>query len=115
MTESVPEPDIAVAVGPEDLYDDAHPTFADMRLTVEVADSSLVEDRTMKLRIYARHRIPEYWIVNLVDRRVEVYTRPRAGRVPAYRVRTDYGPGEKVPVVLGGDTLGGISVDDILP
>ena len=115
MTESVPEPDIAVAVGPEDRYDDAHPTFADMRLAIEIADSSLAEDRTLKLRIYARNRIPEYWIVNLVDRRVEVYTRPRAGRVPAYRSRTEYGPGDKVPVTLGGEHLGEIIVDDILP
>jgi Uma2 family endonuclease len=115
LSESVPEPDIAVAIGPEARYDDAHPTYAEMRIAIEVADSSLSEDRTLKLRIYARNRIPEYWIVNLVNRRVEAYKRPRSGRVPSYRIRTIFGLKARLPVVLDGKSLGEIIVADILP
>ncbi|HVZ74343.1 MAG TPA: Uma2 family endonuclease [Polyangia bacterium] len=74
--ESMPEPDFAlVAPG---RYDDAHPSAA--FLIVEVADSSLRMDRRLKAEIYARAEVPEYWIVNLVDRLVEVHRQPRDGR-----------------------------------
>ena len=80
---------------------------------IEVADSFLIRDRRDKTRIYARAGIPVYWIVNLVARQVEVYTRPvKAGR---YRSRKDYKPGQHVPVVIAGQQLPPIAVDDILP
>jgi Uma2 family endonuclease len=72
--DSEPEPDIAV-VAPG-AYQDAHPTTA--LLVVEIADASLQKDRGIKARLYAACGIPEYWIVNLVDRVVEVHTQPRA-------------------------------------
>jgi hypothetical protein len=59
--------------------------------------------------------VPEYWIVNLVDGIVEVYTKPRGGRNPTYRTRTDYAAGESVPVVLGGKQVGTIPVSEIIP
>ena len=52
------------------------PTAADVALLVEVSDSTLVQDRGKKLPAYAKGKIPVYWIVNLVDRQVEVYSRP---------------------------------------
>jgi Uma2 family endonuclease len=80
--DSVPEPDVAVVLGPPRRYLRAHPSPADIALVVEISDTSLDFDRTDKLRIYARARIPVYWIVNLPDRCVEVYTQPRGGRSP---------------------------------
>ena len=61
---------------------------------------SLEEDREYKGSLYARARIPVYWIINLVDSIVEVYTKPKAGKSPGYVRRQDYGIGENVPLVI---------------
>jgi Uma2 family endonuclease len=71
---SEPEPDIAVVAGAARDYVAAHPSTA--ALVVEVADSSLRLDRRFKASIYARAGLPEYWIVNLVDRTLEVHREP---------------------------------------
>jgi len=71
---SVPEPDVAVVPGKPVDYRDRHPESA--LLVVEVADSSLPQERLTKSRIYAAAGIPEYWIVNLRDRRLEIFTKP---------------------------------------
>jgi Uma2 family endonuclease len=71
---SAPEPDVAVVAGCDDDYLHAHPESA--LLVVEVADSSLPQDRLSKSRIYARTAIPEYWIVNLRDAVLEVMRDP---------------------------------------
>jgi len=71
---SAPEPDVALVPGPHEAYDDADPRTA--LLVVEAADSSLVQDRITKAAIYAGAGIPEYWIVNLRDDRVEAYRGP---------------------------------------
>src|SRR5437016_4994181 len=76
LTESEPEPDFAIVRGDESAYLTRHPTTADIGLVVEVSDSTLPGDRDDKGRIYARAGIPCYWIVNLVDRQVEVHTLP---------------------------------------
>lgn len=75
---SAPEPDLAVAVGPNSRYCDHHPGPKEIRLVVEVADSTLGYDRSVKGRLYARAGIGIYWIVNLNDRQLEVYTRPNS-------------------------------------
>jgi Uma2 family endonuclease len=72
--DSEPEPDVAIVPGGALDYVNAHPTTAP--LVVEVADSSLRLDRRFKAVLYARARIPEYWIVNLVDEVLEVYRDP---------------------------------------
>src|SRR5262249_6323739 len=74
--ESAPEPDVAVVRGRHADYRSAHPTRA--ALIVEVAESSLRFDRVQKGSLYARAGIVDYWIVNLVDRVVEVYRDPAA-------------------------------------
>ncbi|HZW32463.1 MAG TPA: Uma2 family endonuclease, partial [Isosphaeraceae bacterium] len=108
-----PEPDISVVRGASADYRSRVPDPADVALLVEVSDTTLVQDRGLKLAAYAKDGIPVYWIVNLVDRQVEVYTRPlKAGR---YRSRKDYKPGQQVPVVIAGQPLRPIAVDDILP
>lgn len=71
---SEPEPDVVVVPGSEFDYLDDHP--AHPALLVEVAESSLYYDRGRKGSAYARAGVPDYWIVNLVDWRVEVYRRP---------------------------------------
>lgn len=113
--DNAPEPDVAVVPGPKQRYFDRHPAGKEVSLVVEVSDTSLDEDRRLKLPQYARAKIPVYWIVNLVERRVEVYTRPRGGKNPAYRQRTDYGPDDSVPVVVAGTELGTIPVKELLP
>ena len=70
---SEPEPDVAVVAGSIDDYTD-HPTSA--LLVVEVSDTSLRFDRTEKMGLYARCGIADYWIINLVDRAVEVHRDP---------------------------------------
>ena len=116
LSESRPEPDIAVARGPERAYFNRHPGPADLGLVVEVADSSLDRDQLDKTRIYARDGIPVYWIVNLVDRRVEVHTDPSGPRDdPRYRTLRVFPMGSAVPVELDGTTVGTIPVDDLMP
>jgi Uma2 family endonuclease len=114
-TDSEPEPDIVVGRGPGTRYRTAHPQPGDIGLLIEVADATLADDRTTKKRIYARSRIPVYWIVNLVDSIIEVYTQPRAGRAPTYRQERVYGVEESVPVLVGGQDLGAIPVRELLP
>ncbi|MEM7736489.1 MAG: Uma2 family endonuclease [Deinococcota bacterium] len=71
--DSEPEPDLSVLVSNNAFYADAHPTASDIYLLIEVADSSLVYDMTVKLPLYARAGVPEVWLVNLVQNRVMVY------------------------------------------
>jgi Uma2 family endonuclease len=73
---SEPEPDGWVADGPEHRYVDHHPGPGEIRLVAEVADSSLLADRRGKGPLYAAAGIPLYWIINLVDRQLEVYSDP---------------------------------------
>jgi Uma2 family endonuclease len=84
-------------------------------LLVEVADTTLNYDRTIKGNAYAKIRVPVYWVVNLGQEQVEVYNDPRAGKTPHYRQRQDYGRGEVVPLVLGGREVGRVPVNDLLP
>jgi Uma2 family endonuclease len=72
---SEPEPDLAVV--PVGEYDTAHPDCA--YLIIEVAESSLGTDRGIKQRLYASCNVPEYWIVNMVEGHIEVYTAPKDG------------------------------------
>lgn len=107
---SVPEPDVAVVPGRYEDYDDAHPDTA--LLIVEVADSSLVQDRLTKAMVYAAADVPEYWIVNVRDGQVEVHRRPdRAAR--RYRDVTVVQRGGRIhPAIFPGVV---IAADDILP
>lgn len=74
--ESEPEPDVAVVPGSPDDYGRAHPSRP--ALTVEVAESSLGIDRRHKGSLYARAGLPDYWVLNLIDRVLEVYRDPVA-------------------------------------
>lgn len=107
---SVPEPDVAVLRGREEDYLHCHPT--DALLVVEVADSSLPQDRLTKTRIYARARIAEYWIVNLRDRVVEWFCDPDVDA----RVYRGVGVADgsiKLPLVSFPNAV--VTADDLLP
>lgn len=110
LEDSEPEPDLAVVAGSDLDYLDQHPATA--LLVVEVADTSLAYDRQTKGPLYARTGIPEYWIVNLADRVLEVYRNPeeRDGRLD-YRLVQRLHAGETVRP-LGSDTQ--IPVSDVL-
>lgn len=71
-----PEPDFAIVQNREDDYESAHPTPAEALLVMEVADSSLEYDRTVKLSLYAEASIPHYWLFNGIDRILEAYSKP---------------------------------------
>ena len=112
---SEPEPDVAIVRGDENTYRTRHPGASDIGLVIEVADSSLLIDRHDKGSIYARANLPVYWVVNVVDRVIEVYTQP-AGEAEAatYTKRDDFAVGASVPVVLDGATVGAIAVADVM-
>jgi Uma2 family endonuclease len=116
LPESEPEPDFAIVRGDAKAYLTRHPTAADIGLVVEVSDSTLPGDRDDKGRIYARAGIPCYWIVNVNDRWIEVYTSP-SGPVadPKFALRVDHRPGDSISLVLGNDAPILIAVQDILP
>lgn len=116
LSESEPEPDLAVVRGDRRSYYFRHPKPADFGIVIEVANSSLDTDQIDKQLMYAMDGIVSYWIVNLPDRRVEVYTDPQpAADPPCYGTRSDFASGTAVPFVLDGATVGQIPVDAILP
>ncbi|MDD2723707.1 MAG: Uma2 family endonuclease [Methylovulum sp.] len=73
---SEPEPDFMLLKAHEDFYTSRHPVAADVLLLIEVADSSLRFDQNEKLRLYALHGVPEYWLLNLNGNCLEVYRKP---------------------------------------
>jgi Uma2 family endonuclease len=82
-----PEPDIAVVKGPDHHFESKTPEAADLGLLVEVSESSYHQDRGQKWRLYASAGIHCYWIVNLPQRRIEVYREPAgSGRSASYRL-----------------------------
>jgi Uma2 family endonuclease len=116
LPDSQPEPDFSVVRGTPRSYLARHPVAADVGLLVEVADSSLLRDQRDKARIYARAGVPCYWIVNLVDGRVEVHTQPSGPTAaPSYGGPQTYAPGDSVPVVLDGKPVGTIPAAELLP
>lgn len=108
---SMPEPDRCVVRGAIRDYSQRSPGPGDVGLIIEVSDSSLSEDRKLA-QIYGASGIPICWIINLVDRQVEVYTLPYDG---GYHTRHDVAPGQELRVVLDGVEVGRIAVDDVLP
>ena len=70
------QPHVALLRHRDDFYANAHPTPADVLLVIEVADTSLPFDRNVKVPLYARHGIPEVWLVTPRQRQVEVFRRP---------------------------------------
>lgn len=111
---SEPEPDAVIVRGDVREFLAGHPTAAEAQLVIEVADSSLTLDRGVKRQIYAANEVPVYWIVNLLDRVVEVYTQPDRQRSD-YTHCEVYSAAQSVPVPLAGTFQGEIPVAEFLP
>ena len=106
------EPDVAVVRGTKDDYARRHPRPSDLALVIEVSDSTLEKDRGPKLVAYGRGGIPVYWIVNLIDRQLEIYSSPHSA---GYRDRRIVATGEEAPLILEGKKVGSIPIAAILP
>ncbi|HLK56186.1 MAG TPA: Uma2 family endonuclease [Chthonomonadaceae bacterium] len=113
--DSEPEPDIAVVLGDVRDYEVEHPTTA--VLVIEVADSTLMTDRKIKARLYARAGVLEYWIVNLNDRVLEVHRNPTVNvensGEPGYVVIQTYAETESLAPLAMTNAV--ILVSDLLP
>jgi Uma2 family endonuclease len=114
--DSQPEPDIAIVKDALDMYVDRPPMPNMVSLVVEVADASLTLDRRVKGRVYARAGLSVYWLLNLVDSELEVYSRT-SGPVPmpGYQEKRVYRAEDKLSLVVGLDDLGTVKVRDMLP
>jgi Uma2 family endonuclease len=77
---SEPQPDLALLVPRADFYRRAHPSPADVLLLIEVSDSTLRYDRDVKVPLYARHGIPEVWIVDLPNEQLLIYRSAADGK-----------------------------------
>ncbi|HEV3415459.1 MAG TPA: Uma2 family endonuclease [Pirellulales bacterium] len=105
-SDSEPQPDLVWAKPRK--YGKRHPWAEDVLLLIEVADSSLDQDREEKAKLYATAGVLDYWIVNLVDRAVEVLRDPKSGR---YRSVQSFGAGAVLqPLALAKI---GLSVDSL--
>lgn len=112
---SEPEPDVLVVRGERRQYSDRHPRADEVALVIEVSDTTLQRDRTLKKAIYAREGIPIYWIVNLSEAQIEVYTAPSGpAEQPDYQQRQDYRLDEQVPLLLDGQQFAHITARDVL-
>lgn len=112
---SMPEPDVMVVRGSRQQYRERLPQAEDVGLIVEVSDASLTRDRVFKKAIYAQAGIPVYWLVNLIEQRVEVYSDPTVGSVETadYSQRRDHLIDGEIPLVLDGCSVGTIPVQSL--
>jgi Uma2 family endonuclease len=108
MSHSRPQPDVTILRWRDDYYPDKRPFPEDITLLVEVADTSLKLDRGSKLRLYAEAVIHEYWVVNLTDNVIEVYTEPAEGKYKSVR-KARRGETLQLP-----ENFGSIAVNDVL-
>lgn len=115
LARSEPEPDLTIARGTRGEYRNRHPGAADVALAVEVSDRSLAIDR-QKGRAYGVEGIAEYWIVNLPERCIEVYTGPtEAKEGSAYGSCTVLREGDEIRLVIAGKDCGRVAVAALLP
>ena len=85
-------------------------------MLAECSARTLEFDRDDKARVYAVAGVAVYWILNVVDRQVEVYTKPSGPDAnPVYRVQEIFSAGDQVPLVIAGEKIADIPVRDLLP
>lgn len=112
-SDSEPEPDLAVVRGSIDRYLHRHPTTGEVALIVEIADSSRQKDRR-KARIYASIGVPNYWIINLTDRQIEVHSTPNSQK-RQYQERRILAEKDRLELNLDGRPSGEFLVEQFLP
>jgi len=114
--DSEPEPDVIVVQGNKRDFVKNHPGPQDIPLVVEVSDATLHQDQTWKKRIYAQTGIAIYWIVNLPDRQIEVYSQPSGpSDNPTYNQLHTYRETDEIPVILNGQEIAQLPVHELLP
>jgi Uma2 family endonuclease len=112
LADSEPEPDLAIVCGQRSDYRDRHPNANDLELVIEVSGTSLNRDRNLNQRIYARSGISIYWILNLEERQLEVYTNPVESEYQKCQIFTET---ESVGITLKGkEAIGFISIGSLL-
>jgi Uma2 family endonuclease len=99
---SEPQPDLLLLSPRADYYTSRHPLAGDTLLVIEVADTSLRFDRTVKARLYAQRGIAEYWVVDVNARTIEVHRGPTADRYA------------DVSVLAGDSTLAPLAFPDFM-
>jgi Uma2 family endonuclease len=97
-----PQPDVMLLRPRADDYRANHPSAADVLLLVEVSETSLAYDRSIKLALYAKFGVPEVWIIDLPGNAVEVYREPKEG---AYASRERLTEGLRAPALVPGLTI----------
>jgi Uma2 family endonuclease len=114
FVDSEPEPDTVIIRGKRSDFRRRKPKPKDVPLIIEVASSSLHRDEVWKKRIYARAGIACYWIVNLNERRIEVYSQPVKAK-GEYKIQRVFKEGDEAPIILDGKEVGRLAVSEILP
>ena len=114
LTSSEPEPDLAIVRGDRGAYRRRHPIASDVALIVEVSDTSLDTDR-IKGKTYGSAGILEYWIINLVDRCIEVHAQPEPTSATGYAHRKVVRSTETIALHIAGQDLGTLAVAALLP
>ena len=112
LDSSEPEPDVMIVRGNTCDYLDRHPGSADLALVVEIADSSLQQDRTVKKTLYAQAGILVYWLVNLPEQRVEVFSKPDDGD---YQAAAIYRLNDELPLMILHQQIALLSVHKVFP
>ena len=108
LDNSEPEPDLAVVRLPKTIYRSHHPYSEDIYWLVEVSNRTLLKDLEQKIITYARNRIPEYWVIDLVNKKLIVHTQPKGDR---YSQIIEYRSGTVTPQAFADLA---ISLDELL-
>ena len=114
LKSSEPEPDLALVRGDRSAYRQRHPAASEVALVIEVSDTSLDTDR-IKGKTYGSAGIAEYWIINLVDRCIEMYARPDPASETGYARRKTFRANEMIAIHIAGQDLGTLAVSALLP
>ncbi len=109
LQDSEPEPDVAIIRGQLEDYLTHHPTAKDVALVIEISDATLQRDQTFKQRVYASAKIPQYWIVNLVEGQIEVLSEPSGvGEDAKYLQQKIFRGADSIPVIVDNKTVGSV-------
>lgn len=110
LSDSEPEPDLALLLPRDDFYGTSKPKESDAILVIEISDTSLAYDREIKLPMYAQAGTQEFWIVNLIESKVEVYRQPLSSGI--YSSRSDFSRGDALSPLAFADAI--FLVDEML-
>lgn len=113
LSDSELEPDVMIIRGGTRDYLNTHPQAKDIILVVEVSDTTLVRDQTLKKNLYARHGISNYWIINLINQQLEIYTDLNIENF-VYDKQLIYSVNDPVEITVTNDIKASFNVSDIL-